>query len=299
MSARIETTTPLARILLNGQEIPTSYFSGTLFEKAELTAVIPEGYQFIGWQVNGKTISTDTVLNAMNYANLNPHITLALKRNKTVNPIRINEVSSANDIYISDYLKKSDWIELYNTTDEAINISGAYLTDNPDKPYKYQLSTLDSQLSKLIIPPHGYRIVWCDNNVPITQLHAAFRLENTDNAYVGIRAADGSWADSLIYQSQGRWQSYGRFPDGTDNYALFDRITIEDSNRINTHTVITTPDWETGKKSVLMQKNRQIASIQYFNMSGQRLSSPKDEHIVIRRIIYDDGTVESRKMINL
>lgn len=297
MSAQIEATTPLARILLNGQEIPTSYFSGTLFEKAELTAVIPEGYQFIGWQVNGKTVSTDTVLNAINYANLNPHITLSLKRNSTVSPIRINEVSSANDIYISDYLKKSDWIELYNTTDEAIDLTGAYLTDNPNKPFKSQLSTLNSQLSTIIIPPHGYRIIWCDNNEALSQLHATFKLENTDSAYVGIRAADGSWADSLFYQSQGRWQSYGRFPDGTDNYALFDRITIEGTNHINTHTIISTPDWETGNKPVLMPKYKQIVSIQYFNMAGQRLNGPKDANIVIRRIIYDDGTIESRKMI--
>ena len=297
--AKIEATTPLARILLNGQEIPTSHFSGTIFEKAELKAVIPEGYQFVGWKVNGNIVSTDTILNAMEYANQSPRITLALKRSSNISPIRINEVSSANDIYISDYLKKSDWIELYNTTDEPIDLSGAYLTDNLNKPYKYQLSTRtgsNSQLSTLIIPPHGYRIVWCDNNEPTTQLHAAFKLENADSAYIGIRAADDSWADSLFYQAQGRWQSFGRFPDGTDHLALFDRITIEGTNRINTHTIVSTPDWETGIKSIRLPKYRQIISIQYYNMSGLLLNGPHDSSIVIRRIIYDDGTVESKKI---
>lgn len=288
--AQIETTTPLARILLNGQEIPTSYFSGSLFEKAELTAIIPEGYQFLGWQVNGSTVSMDTILNAMDYADQNPRITLALKHNSNICPIRINEISSANDIYINDYQKKSDWIELYNTTDEDINLSGAYLSDNPMKPYKYQIPSGEN-----IIPAHGYRIVWCDNKNPINQLHADFKLENADDAYVSIHAEDNSWADSIWYQAQGRWQSYGRYPDGTDHLALFDRITISQPNHINTHTIITTPDWETQVKSVHLPQHHQIASIQYFNLSGQRLSSPNDANIVIRRIIYDDGTVENRK----
>ena len=296
MSAIIESTTPLARILLNEQEIPTSYFSGTLFEKAELKAVIPEGYEFLGWQVNGNTVSTDTTLNAMTYAAMNPHITLALKRSSSISPIRINEVSSVNDIYISDYQKKSDWIELYNTTDEPIDLTGSYLSDNLNKPEKYQLSTFNSQLSTLIIPPHGYSIVWCDDKEPISQLHAGFKLENADSAYISIHAADDSWSDSLWYQAQGRWQSYGRYPDGTDNLALFDRITIGQPNHINTHTVVSKPDWETDVKSVSLPQHRQIASIQYYNLAGQRISGPTDASIVIRRIVYDDGTVESKKM---
>ena len=232
----------------------------------------------------------------MTYAAMNPHITLALKRSSSISPIRINEVSSVNDIYISDYQKKSDWIELYNTTDEPIDLTGSYLSDNPNKPQKYQLSTFNSQLSTLIIPPHGYSIVWCDDKEPISQLHAGFKLENADSAYISIHAADDSWSDSLWYQAQGRWQSYGRYPDGTDNLALFDRITIGQPNHINTHTVVSKPDWETDVKSVSLPQHRQIASIQYYNLAGQRISGPTDASIVIRRIVYDDGTVESKKM---
>ncbi|MBO7067245.1 MAG: lamin tail domain-containing protein [Bacteroidaceae bacterium] len=294
MRVDIETDNPLARILLNGREIPTSRFSGTLFETAELTAVIPEGYEFAGWQVNGKTVSTDSILNLSDYANQDPHITLTLKQTSTISPIRINEVSSANDIYINEYLKKSDWIELYNTTDTAINLAGAYLSDNPRKPHKYQIPVSEES----IIPAHGYRIVWCDNREPISQLHAAFKLENTDNAFVSIHAEDDSWADSLQYQAQGRWQSYGRFPDGADRYALFDRITIGGTNHINTNTVITTPDLETSMKTVRLPQHRQIISIQYYNLNGQRLQNITGVRILIRQIIYDDGTVESKMIIN-
>lgn len=303
--ANIDTDTPLARILLNGREIPTSHFSGSLFENAELTAVIPEGYQMKGWQVNGETVSTDTIFNLATYSGQTVNVKLALEPQSVapLSPIRINEVCAANDIYISDYHKKSDWIELYNTTDEDINLEGVYLTDNPAKPHKYQLSpfnsqssTFNSQLTPLIIPAHGYKVIWCDNNDPISQLHASFKLENKDNAYVCVRAADDSWADSIRYEAQGRWQSYGRFPDGTDRFAMFDRITIGQTNHINTQTTISVPDMSTSITPVKIAKNRQIVTIQYYNLNGQRISNPGNLHLFIRRIIYDDGSVESKKI---
>lgn len=299
MRVVIEATTPLARILLNGQEIPTSYFSGSLFGTAELTAVIPEGHRLVGWMVDGIIVSEDSTLNVNDYAEQDSHITLVLKKQTgNTSPIRINEISSANDIYISEYLKKSDWIELYNTTDETIDLSGAYLSDNPANPHKYQFSAFNSQLSTLTIPPHGYRIVWCDNQDPINQLHASFKLENADNAYVSIHAADDLWADSVFYQAQGRWQSFGRFPDGADNFALFDRITIGETNHINTHTIISTPDSQTSIKSIRLPEHRQILKVEYYNMNGQRLSDPRQAPIIIRRIVYDDGSVESKKISN-
>ena len=298
MQVNIEANTPLARILLNGREIPTSRFSGELFGTAELTAVIPEGYDLKGWLVNGQTVSRDTVFSLSDYYTQACNVTLALepKTDATLSPIRINEISAANDIYISEYNKKSDWIELYNTTDKDISLAGVWLTDNPAKPYKCQLSAVNSQLSPDIIPAHGYRIVWCDDKDPINQLHASFKLENKDSAYICVRAADGSWADSVRYEAQGRWQTYGRFPDGTDRFAMFDRSTIGQTNHINTQTVITAPDMTTAVQPVQIPRARQIISIQYYNLAGQRLSDPGKARIVIRRILYDDGSVESRKI---
>ena len=312
IKVNISADAPLARILLNGREIPENTFRGSLFGTAELTAVIPEGYQMRGWMVNGALASRDTLLDVSGYTSGTTDIVLSLEPSETrlLSPIRINEVSAANDIYISDYNKKSDWIELYNATDQDIDLTGIYLTDNPDKPHKYQLSPVNSQLSTLnsqlstvnsqlstpIIPSHGYKVIWCDNNEPISQLHAGFKLENKDDGYICVRAADGSWADSLRYQAQGRWQSYGRFPDGADRLALLDRISIGQTNHITTQTEIYEPDMTTEVESVPVPRHRQIQTIQYYNLSGQRLNGPHDAPIVIQRIIYDDGTAEARKL---
>ena len=83
-----------------------------------------------------------------------------------ITPVRINEVSAANSIYINDYFKKNDWIELYNTTDADIDIKGmtiSLITDKSktEKRHDYQVPTNNVKLNT-IIPAHGYKVVWCD-----------------------------------------------------------------------------------------------------------------------------------------
>ena len=52
--------------------------------------------------------------------------------------IRINEIMSSNASTIADEEGDySDWIELYNDSDEAVSLEGWGLSDNPGKPYKW------------------------------------------------------------------------------------------------------------------------------------------------------------------
>lgn len=149
-------------------------------------------------------------------------------------PIRINEVGAGNDIFINEYFKKNDWVELYNATDEDIDIAGMYLSDDRDNPQKYRISAEGSEAST-IIPAHGYRIVWCDKLAPLHQLHANFKLDNADGAYLSLQAEDGSWADEVTYLAQDLWQTYGRYPDGGYHAQLFDRASIALPNQMGTY----------------------------------------------------------------
>ena len=153
-------------------------------------------------------------------------------------PLRINEVSASADIYINDYKKKSDWLELYNTTDQDISLEGLYLSDNPSKPQKYQLQGG-------IVPAHGTQIIWCDKKDAINQLHAPFKLENADGAKVCIQASDGSWADQIVYLEHNKWQTFGRYPDGGNMSTILNQPTINKSNRLGMSDFITLTeeDW--------------------------------------------------------
>lgn len=149
-------------------------------------------------------------------------------------PVRINEVSADNSIYINDHYKKNDWVELYNTTDRAIDISGMYLSDTRSNPQKYQISA-NGSLASTIIPPYGRLVVWCDKLTPISQLHAPFKLDNADGACVTLQSEDGIWYDEMEYAEQDRWQTYGRYPDGGQHSSYLDRPTITHPNAMMSH----------------------------------------------------------------
>lgn len=142
-------------------------------------------------------------------------------------PVRINEVSAANSIYVNDYYKKNDWIELYNTTDEAIDLAGMFVSDNENKPQKYQIPESDDV--NTIIPAHGYMVVWCDKLDPLSQVHTSFKLD-ADGGSVLISAADLAWADTLQYPAHDGTISVGRYPDGNDDVLVMHRPTIGESN---------------------------------------------------------------------
>ncbi len=153
-------------------------------------------------------------------------------------PLRINEVDAFGEINISDYDKRSDWLELYNTTDQDISLAGLYLSDNASKPQKYQLQ-------QGVVPAHGTCIIWCDKKEGINQLHAPFKLENADGAKVSIQAADGSWADQLEYKEHDKFQTFGRYPDGGNMATILNQPTINKSNRLgmSDFNTLTEEDW--------------------------------------------------------
>ena len=145
-----------------------------------------------------------------------------------ITPVRINEVSAANDMSVNEYWKRNDWVELVNTTDEAIDVEGMYLTDNIQKPEKYQITKGDGTATTLI-PPHGHLIVWCDKLEPQSQLHASFKLAN-EGGDVVLTAADGSWSDRLAYPAHEGDESVGRYPDGSNQVYQFSLPTIGKTN---------------------------------------------------------------------
>ena len=141
-------------------------------------------------------------------------------------PVRINEVSASNSIYVNELFKRNDWMELYNTTDYPIDVAGMYLSDNLQKPKKFQISK-DNVLT--IIPAHGYIVIWCDKLDAVSQLHASFKLDANGGDLV-LTAADETWKDFFTYTYHEGDQSVGRYPDGTDDVFLMNIPTIEKPN---------------------------------------------------------------------
>jgi hypothetical protein len=77
----------------------------------------------------------------------------------------INEIMADNKNALEDPLEPGrypDWIELYNGSDEAVTLSGMYLTDDPNEPTKWQIRpavegpTLRQEITRRLTPYRSY-----------------------------------------------------------------------------------------------------------------------------------------------
>ena len=191
-------------------------------------------------------------------------------------PVVINEVSAGNSIYVSEYFKKSDWIELYNTTSEDIDLAGMYLSDDLDNPTKCQIQAGKANVST-ILPAYGYRVIWCDSREGISQLHADFKLANDDEALVVLTAGDRSWADTLVYCAHDGLETVGRFPDGGSELYLMSKPTIGKANAMTMYNTL----WKApGHESGIGRFNVHTAGLSLTYSSDELLLKSEDDNDV-------------------
>ena len=197
----------------------------------------------IGGQVIKDIISTKaeyTLPSSRNFTLTALYEPLSEEERQEIRPIRINEVSADNSIYINDYYKKNDWIELYNTTNSTFDVSGMYLSDNINNPYKYQIPT-NGDINTLI-GPHDHLIIWADKLKDLTQLHASFKLAS-EGGFLTLTSADGAWGDTLYYEPHLGLESVGLYPDGNDEVYLMTTPSIDKANTLSSYALwIEQPD---------------------------------------------------------
>ena len=70
----------------------------------------------------------------------------------------INEIlcSNGSTLISRETGQFADWIEIYNTDDNAIDLSGYFLSDSENNPAKWSFPPNSS------IGPHAYLVIWAD-----------------------------------------------------------------------------------------------------------------------------------------
>ena len=167
-----------------------------------------------------------------------------------VPPVVINEISADNSIFINDYFRKNDWIELYNRSNQPVDIAGMYLSDDHMNPHKYQIvSRMDKY--ETLIPAHSHLVIWADRLVPIHQIHTNFKLA-CEGGEVLLTANDDTWADTLIYEAHSGKYSVGRYPDGAEQLYVMTMPTFGTTNRLNSYArLFTEPEYPLGIDNVM------------------------------------------------
>ena len=126
----------------------------------------------------------------------------------------INEFMASNATTICDsFGSYSDWIELYNSTDTDMDISGFGISDNLSQPMKYRFPDGTTIAAK------GYLVVFCSGNEGMQngELHAPFGLRSYGEDVVIANKA-GRIIDSYSFKNQETDVSVARIPDGAGEF---------------------------------------------------------------------------------
>ncbi len=152
---------------------------------------------------------------------------------KNTAQVVINEYSAANyNQFLDNFGGTEDWIELYNTGDKTVDVSGYYLSDNATKPKKWQFK--DSSF----IAPKGFLRVWCssrDISDPKTgHYHTNFKLTQTKktNERLVLSDKNGKVLQDIVVTETMYHQSWSRFPDGGSKWMINIAPSPNDSNKV-------------------------------------------------------------------
>ena len=130
-------------------------------------------------------------------------------------PLRISEVMSANVTTLTDdYGAYSDYVEIENTSDSEIDLSGYGLSNKPNKTMKWRFPDGTK------IPAHGYVVVYCSGKAyskdgSNNYLHTNFRLSSY-KVEVSLANKAGQILDSVEVPEMKSDTVYLRDP--SDNY---------------------------------------------------------------------------------
>ena len=193
-----------------------------------------------------------------------------------------------NEVLAHAHAEAADWIELFNTTDTAIDIGGWFLSDSGNALFKYEIA------AGTIIEPFDYIVFYEDlqfGSQDDPGAHITFALsENGDQLYLSS-AQNGILTGYRATEDFGASQtgvSFGRYyKSSTDNYNFvsMEHNTPGSENAypkvgpVVISEIMYNPDWPFGS----LYTNDQYEYIELFNISAEPVT------------LYDNETGEAWK----
>jgi CotH kinase protein/Lamin Tail Domain/Secretion system C-terminal sorting domain len=131
-----------------------------------------------------------------------------------VTSIAVNEIMAANTKTQADQNGQfDDWVELFNKTNAAVDMSGFFLSDDAANRGKWKFP------QGTTIPANGYLIVWADEDGTQAGLHANFKLSASGEAVI-LSDKDTAEIENVIFYAQENDKGFARRPNGTGNFVI-------------------------------------------------------------------------------
>ncbi|MFP4473687.1 MAG: lamin tail domain-containing protein [Candidatus Omnitrophota bacterium] len=137
--------------------------------------------------------------------------------------LRLNEFMTRNTKVLDEDGDSSDWIELYNSSSQPVNLGDYYLSDNQTELQKWRFPEYELGAGE-------YLIVYASdkNRILPPYFHTNFKLSNEDGIVVLSHAFQGT-TDQVEFDPIPRNMSYGRHPE-TGEWRLFRQLTPGSQN---------------------------------------------------------------------
>ena len=120
----------------------------------------------------------------------------------------ISEVMASNDsVTTYENAGKSDWIEIFNSSAETVDISGWGLSDNLKRGRKWQFP------QGTYIGPGEYKVILCDKDTArnsTSELHTSFKISRNGLETITLTDPTGEILDKVILPEMKTDVSYGR-----------------------------------------------------------------------------------------
>lgn len=190
----------------------------------------------------------------------------------------INELMASNNSTIQDEGGAyPDWVEIYNTTESPISMSGYFLTDDLAEKNKWAFPDTT-------IGAKGFLLVWADDDEKEGPMHASFNLSKggEDLGLYKQTGASFTVVNSLTFGPQTTDVSYGRDKDGSATFVFINQPTPGSSNGmpVSNEDELSIPDEVTLSQNYpnpfnpsttitfSLNKQEQV-TLEVFNMTGQ------------------------------
>lgn len=140
--------------------------------------------------------------------------------------IVINEFVSDNNSFADSDGHYSDWIELYNHGNTAIDLKDFKLSDDGSDLGKWQFPSV-------IIPANGFLLIFASSkNIYGVELHTNFKISSSGEALY-LSDPGSTIIDQTVPISLGEDRSFGRLPDGSNNQFVLPKASPGTSNNVN------------------------------------------------------------------
>lgn len=133
-----------------------------------------------------------------------------------------------------DFGNFSDWIEIYNNSDQDINLTGYYLSDDYTNLFMWSFQ------SGTVVPAHDFLLVYADGFGHGN--HTNFKLEK-DGEILWLVDSTATIIDSLSFPSQLTDISFGRNSENLQNTGYFEVPTPGEINGTQVYAGISSPPW--------------------------------------------------------